>query len=289
MTISGLTLIGESINDSVPSTHALFETKNMDAIVGLARAQVDKGASYIDVNVGLRPPGFMAEVVRKIQAHVSAPLSIDTPDPEIAAAGLEVYDAERAGGRNPILNSISESRLAMFGLYTIHPFIPILLMTEGTGDSGTLMMNVSAEQSIATARSLVDTARNTLGLLNDRIILDPGIFPLASDSKGHFKRLMAALGMIHGDRDLGGIGVSVGLSNFTALLPSKRPDGSPVKGPLESAFITMAMPVGLNTVIGSTARSFSLLPEDHPAMLCLKDILQMDGIQAILRVMRFYS
>ena len=62
MSIPGLTLIGESINDSVPSTHALFEENNLEGIVELARQQADKGAAYVDVNVGPRSPGFMATV-----------------------------------------------------------------------------------------------------------------------------------------------------------------------------------------------------------------------------------
>ena len=59
------------------------------------------------------------------------------------------------------------------------------------------------------------------------------------------------MALIHQDKDLAGVNMSVGLSNFTAMLPSKKADGSPVKGPLESAFLTMAMPMGLNTIIGS--------------------------------------
>ena len=38
MTIPGLTIIGESINDSVPSTHVLFEKNNMAGIIELAKS-----------------------------------------------------------------------------------------------------------------------------------------------------------------------------------------------------------------------------------------------------------
>jgi hypothetical protein len=83
--------------------------------------------------------------------------------------------------------------------------------------------------------------------------------------------------------------MSVGLSNFTVMLPSKRADGSPVKGPLESAFLTLTMPMGFNTIIGSVKRKYSLLPNDHPAMQCLKDVLELDGFEVIMRVMNYYS
>jgi cobalamin-dependent methionine synthase I len=290
MSIPGLTLIGESINDSVPSTHVLFEENNLDGIVDLARQQAEKGAAYIDVNVGSRSPEFMAEVVRRVQEHIALPLSIDTPDSAIAAAGLEAYDAGRAGDRIPILNSISEARLEMFDLYAKHPFIPVLLVTEGMNESGEMMLNRTAGPIHATAGSMVQMARKRIpNITNDRIILDPGIMPIGSDSKGDFRRLMDAIRLIHQDTDLAGINMSVGLSNFTAMLPSKRGDGSPAKGPLESAFLTMAMPVGLNTIIGSTKRHYALLPDDDSAMECLRDVLALEGVEAVMRVMLYLS
>jgi cobalamin-dependent methionine synthase I len=290
MSIPGLTIIGESINDSVPSTHTLFEENNIDGIVDLAKFQAEKGAAYIDVNVGPRSPDFMADVVKRIQEHISLPLAIDTPDPEIAAAGLEAYNAERAGNQKPILNSISEARLEMFDLYTKQPFIPILLVTEGKDDAGEMIMNKTAGQIHATAKSMVSIARKHINnITNDQIILDPGIMPIGSDSKGYFKRLMDAMELIHQDKNLAGVNMSVGLSNFTAMLPSKKPDGSPVKSPLESAFLTIAMPMGLNTIVGSVKRKYKLLPDDDPAMQCLKDVLKMDGVEVIMRVMMYFS
>ena len=117
MSIEDLIIIGESINDSIPSTHAMFEDEDLEGIVDLAVSQAEKGAQYIDVNVGRRSPAFMAEVVKKVQERVQLPLSIDTPDPELAEAGLDAYDSDRAGNRVPILNSISEARLEMFDIY----------------------------------------------------------------------------------------------------------------------------------------------------------------------------
>jgi cobalamin-dependent methionine synthase I len=290
MSIPGLTVIGESINDSVPSTYTLFEENNINGIVDLAKFQAEKGAAYIDVNVGSRSPDLMVEVVRKIQEHIWLPLSIDSPDPLIASAGLKAYDAERAGNRKPILNSISEARLEMFDIYTTQPFIPVLLVTEGMDDSGEKTMNKTAEQIHATAKSMVSIARNRIkNVTNDQIILDPGIMPIGSDSKGDFKRLMDAMALIHQDSDLAGVNMSVGLSNFTTMLPSKRGDGSPVKSPLESAFLTMAMPLGLNTIIGSVNRKYSLLSDDDPALQCLKDVLKLNGVDVIMRVMMYYS
>ena len=99
-------------NDSVPSTHELFVNQDIEGIKALAVRQAEKGAAYIDVNVGRQSPEFMAYLVEEIQKVVDRPLSIDTPDPELAAAGLKAYDPGRVRPQKPggvllILNSIS--------------------------------------------------------------------------------------------------------------------------------------------------------------------------------------
>lgn len=289
MAISGLTIIGESINDSVPSTHKLFDAGDIDGILELARTQDQGGAGYIDVNVGARPAEFMADLVRKIQQVTRKPLSIDTPDLEIAKAGLAAYDLDRAEGKKPILNSISALRPEMFALAAVQPFRPILLVSERL-EGGQRLACHTAEETYQAAKALIAVARASgQGFANDDYIIDPGIAPVGSDTEGNLKRLLAAMELIHRDPDLAGVHFSVGLSNFTVMLPPKRATGEPVKGPLESAFLTKAMPAGLDMVIGSVKRKYERLPPDHPAMQCLEDVLRADGFDAIMRVRDFYA
>jgi cobalamin-dependent methionine synthase I len=287
MAIPGLTIIGETINDSVPSTKKLFDASDLDGLLELAKMQDEKGAAYIDVNVGPRSPEFMADLVRKIQKVTAKPLSIDTPDPEIAKAGLEAYDPARAGGAKPILNSISPLRTGMFGLSAVRPFRPILLISERVEDGSSRPCH-TAEQTYQAAKDLI-AAASKVGIANGDCIFDPGIAPIGSDAEGNLKRLITALEMIHNDPDFAGVHASVGLSNFTVMLPPKRADGSPVKGPLESAFLTKAMPLGLDTIIGSVKRNYELLAPDHAAMQCLEDCLKQGGFEAIMRVREFYA
>ncbi len=291
MAIPGLTIIGESVNDSVPSTKKLFDENDIPGLLELARGQDERGAAWIDVNVGSRPPAFMADLVRRIQSVTAKPLSIDTPDPAIAEAGLRAYDPERAGGKRPILNSISPLRLAMFDLWAVRPFIPILMSSERF-DPGASSANANktAEETRETARALLEEARRRVpGFTNDQAIIDPGIAPVASDSEGQLKRVLDALALIHSDPSFAGVHLSVGLSNFTVMLPSKTKDGAPVKGPLESAFLTLAMPLGLDTIIGSTVRKYEILPAGHPALACLEDILKLEGYEPLIRLKEFYG
>ena len=289
MAIPGLTIIGESINDSVPSTKRLFDEGDIPGLLELARSQDEKGAAWIDVNVGSRPPAFMADLVRRIQSVTAKPLSIDTPDPAIAEAGLAAYDPARAGGRPPILNSISPLRAPMFDLYAVRPFIPILMSSERF-ERGAGCSNATPEETRQTARSLLEEARRRIpGFTNDLAVIDPGIAPVGSDCEGQLKRVLGSLDLIHGDPFFAGVHVSVGLSNFTVMLPSKTKDGAPVKGPLESAFLTLAMPRGLDTIIGSTVRKYEILPAGHPALCCLEDILKLEGIETLMRLRTFYG
>ena len=299
MAIEGLTIIGESINDSVPSTKKLFDAADVDGaavdvdavdgLLALARSQDERGAGYIDVNIGPRSPAFMADMIAKIQSVTDKPLAIDTPDPEIARAGLEAYDPARAGGEKPILNSVSALRVDMFDLYVVRPFRPILLASEQVIDGQSRPCH-TADETYAAAKFLVDTfCRQCDGATNDDCIIDPGIAPIGSDTEGNLHRLIAALELIQGDSEMAGVHASVGLSNFTVMLPPKRADGSPVKSALESAFLTKAMPLGLDMIVGSVKRKYRRLPPDDPAMLCLEACLKATGFDVLMCVREFYA
>ena len=287
MPIPNLTIIGESINDSVPSTNKLFEANDLAGLKELAKSQDLGGAGYIDVNVGPRAADFLAEMVRHVQSVTAKPLSIDTPDPLIAEAGLKAYDRARGGGKIPILNSISQPRREMFKLTKVMSFMPILLASERV-ENGISQPNHTAEQVYQTARELVAEAGRH-GIPVNLCIIDPAISPIGADSEGRFHCMMGAINLIHADPMLKGVHMSVGLSNFSVMLPPKRADGSPTKGPLESAFLTLAGPLGMDHVIGSVKRKYDVLPPDHPAMLCLTDCLKLEGFDVIMRVQEYYS
>lgn len=287
MGIEGLAIIGESINDSVPSTRAMLEAGDVEGILRLAESQDAGGAAYIDVNVGRRTADVMAEMVRKVQGVTAKPLSIDTPDPALAEAGLKAYDRSRSGGKPPILNSISPLRMEMLDLFGTTPFMPILLISERV-ENGSNTPNGTAAEIHATAKEMLAAVR-ARSIPNGGVIFDPGIAPAASDMEGMLKRTLDAMALIHADPDMKGVHMSVGLSNFTHMLPSKRSDGTPVRSSLESAFLTRAMPLGLDMIVGSVKRKYEILPAGHPALACLEDLLSLEDIEAIERVREFYS
>ena len=285
MAIEGLTIIGESINDSVPTTSQLFDSNDFEGIKRLAKFQQDGGAKYIDVNVGTRDAEVMKKAVTSVCEATTVPLSIDSPDYSLAEAGLRAYDS---GKGKPILNSISPLRTEMFDLYKITPFRPILLLTECLDASGEGTPSKSVDDAYSAAEYLFAKAK-ALGIENDDIIFDPGVAPIGSDTEGALARLVGTLKKIQSNPEMKGTHASVGLSNFTVMLPPKRKlDDSPVKSPLESALLTIAFPLGLDYIIGSVRRNYNILDDNHPALECIRDCLSLSGMATVKRVRKFY-
>ncbi len=111
MAVNGLSIIGERINPGFRSTRQIFEDEDFSAIQALAVRQAEAGAAYLNVNAGRRAkddPDFIAEVIRTIQQVVDVPLSFDYPDAAVQEVCLGVYDAGKAQGRKPIINSIAK-------------------------------------------------------------------------------------------------------------------------------------------------------------------------------------
>lgn len=287
--IEGFSVIAESINNSVPSTQQMYDNQDYAGLLELAKSQDVAGAAYLDVNVGPRPAELLAKMITDIQTVSSKPLSIDSPDIVQAQAGLEAYSAEKANGQKPILNSISPLRTEMFKLYSIQPFRPILLASEQSID-GVGAPTKTAQETWRAAKGLVNLYLDSCpGSTLDDCIIDLGIAPIGSDMEDNFRRLVDALKLIGEDPELKGVHFSGGLSNFTVMLPPKRPDGMSVKSALESAFLTITMPLGMDMSITSVKRKHEILDDSHPALKCLNDVLTLSGIDCLKRVKKFYK
>ena len=98
--------IGERINtQGSRKAKELLMAEDYDAIVELARAQVEKGAHALDICVALTERNdeaqMMHKVVHKLSLSVEAPLVIDSTEPDVMEAGLKA-----APGRS-MINSVN--------------------------------------------------------------------------------------------------------------------------------------------------------------------------------------
>ncbi|MDH3234846.1 MAG: dihydropteroate synthase [Alphaproteobacteria bacterium] len=292
MTIPNLTVIGERINPGFRSSKALFDNEDLPGIQALAKRQADAGASYLNVNIGTKAldnPHFMKAVIEAIQAVVSIPLSFDFPQAEVQEICLKCFDQDKAGGHKPIINSVAETRLEMLELLKIRPFKLVVMASERL-DDGVPRPNKKSDQVVGVARRMAERLTGApYGMALDDILIDVSISLLASDTEGLTRMAIDAIRTIGADPALKGIHMMGGLSNISGQLPAKAADGSNLKLQLEEAFLTLTVPYGFDTILATPWKDYSLLPDDNPVLCAFKDIVALDGFDAMRRVRTLYT
>jgi 5-methyltetrahydrofolate--homocysteine methyltransferase len=286
-----LNILGERINPGFKSTRALFDNEDFAGIQALAVKQVKAGAAALNVNVGARAksdPQFMVDVIKAIQEVVAVPLSFDFPAAEVQEICLKAYDQDKAGGQIPIINSIAETRWDLVALRIIRPFKVIVMATERLED-GVAKQNTNGEEMAATAKRAALRLVNEHGFSLDEVIIDMSVSALIADTTGMTRATLEAIRLVGSDPELKGIHISGGLSNIGQQLPAKAADGSNLKEQLEFAFLTLAVPNGFNTVLGTPWRGYQPLPEDNFVLQTLKEIIELSGSKALRAVRRLYK
>lgn len=284
-------VIGERINPGFKSTKALFENEDIAGIQALAVKQADAGAACLNVNIGARAMtdhAFLAMVIRAIQEVVTLPLSFDVPNVAAHELCLEVYDARKAGGALPILNSITEHRWDAMQLYRQRPFRVMVMASERVED-GIAKNNKTAEDIWATAKRAALRLGDEHGMALDDIFIDLSVSAVIADTEGLGRATLQAVELIGRDPQLKGIHMMGGLSNIGQQLPAKAADGSDLKHQLENAFLTLAVPHGFDTVLGTPWRGYEPLPEDNYVLNAYRHFLEQSGSNALRAVRKFYK
>ena len=285
-------IIGERINPGFKSTKALFDNEDLAGIQALAVRQAEAGAAFLNVNVGARAltdQAFMAEVIRAIQAVVTVPLSFDFPSAQVQEVCLKTYDRARALGASPIVNSITEHRWDLMDLY--RPFGPfkVVMMASERVEDGVAKGNKTAEEIAGTARRAALRLARDHGVPMDDVFIDMSVSAIIADTTGLNRATLDAVRMIGGDPDLKGIHMTGGLSNIGQQLPPKAVDGSDLKHSLECAFLTLAVPHGFDTVLGTPWRRYHPLADDNYVLQTYRNFLEQSGSNALRAVRKFYK
>jgi len=72
------------------------------------------------------------------------------------------------------------------------------------------------------------------------------------------------------------------------MLPKVACDGGPLGVRVESSFLTMTTPHGLDTILGTPGRNYQLLPEQDFVFTGFREAIVMDGYDSLLRVQELY-
>ena len=210
---------------------------------------------------------------------VTLPLSFDVPSVQAHELCLQTYDAARAGGALPIVNSITEHRWDAMSLYAQRP---VQGHRDGVGTGGgrrgqeqqERRRNRRHRQTRRAAPAAATTAwrwTTSSSTCRSRAII--------ADTEGLNRGTLEAVKLIGGDPELKGLHMMGGLSNIGQQLPPKAADGSDLKHQLENAFLTLAVPYGFDTVLGTPWRGYAPLPEDNYVLKAYQNFLRTDRQQ----------
>jgi len=225
-------IIGEKLNSSVKSVKPLMESYDTAAIQDLAKKQVDAGAAYIDINVGMfinDEPERMKWLVDTVAQAVDAPLSIDSPNPLALEAGLK---ANKNG--KPIVNSITNEAKRFNSVLPLIKEYNAAVIALCMDDSG---MPETVDDRVKIAESLIEKLTKE-GVSIDDIYIDPMIRPIGTGS--HYG--VVAIDTIRKVRqEFPQVHIACGLSNISFGIPARKL--------VNQAFLIIAMSSGLDCAI----------------------------------------
>jgi 5-methyltetrahydrofolate--homocysteine methyltransferase len=283
-------IIGDRITPGFRSTRSLLEARDLPGIQALAVKQAQAGAAYLDVTIGpraLEDTGLLADVVRAIQDATDLPLCFDSQDKAVQRVCFEAYDPARAGGRVPLVNSITEHRWDLMELASDFRF-KVILMTSERVEDGSPRPNKTAEDTHSTCRRCAGRLFTEYGLAADDIYLDMSVAAVVADTEGLNWNTLEAITRVREDPMLKGVHMTGGVTNLGQQLPPLAFDGSDLRYGLECAFLTLAVPRGFDTVLGTPWRNWEPLPEDNPILQTFVEYLQVRGTNALRVVRKFY-
>jgi 5-methyltetrahydrofolate--homocysteine methyltransferase len=228
-------MIGERINPSGRrKLGPLMAAGDFSLVRQDAVAQVAAGAQVLDVNAGY-PQGdevaMLRRAVREVQEVTDAPLSIDSSVPEALEAALSVYQGKA------LVNSVTaeDDRLArILPVVRRHRAAFIGMAHDETGISS------DPRERLAAARKIVEQAGD-YGIPPADVVIDPLCLALAAEPQS----VLIALETMRLIRQELGVNLCCGASNISFGLPDR--------GPLNAAFLPVAISHGLTAAITDAA------------------------------------
>jgi 5-methyltetrahydrofolate--homocysteine methyltransferase len=291
MSIAGVSIIGDRINPGFKATQALIEMEDISGLQALAVRQVQAGAWCLDVTVGLRgyqDSRFLTEVIKALQAAVDVPLCFDYPSAAVQEICLKAYDPAKARGQKPVVNSLAETRQEMLELVKICPFQVIVMAAEHL-ENGSPKSNKVAGEVLGVARRITSRLTRECGFSRGDIFVDVAVRSLVSDLEGLTKMALESIETICQDPELKGVHIIGGMTNIGNMLPRLEFDGIPLRQLVEDAFLTLAVPRGFDTILGTPWNNFRMLPDDNVVLQALRDFTELKGLTAIRRLCQLWA
>ena len=224
-------VIGERIN---PTGRKLLAAEmaadDYSRVLSDALAQVEAGATMLDVNAGIpmaNEPAILAKAIQLVQEVVDVPLAIDSSIVAALEAGLSVYKGK------PLVNSVTgeEERLeVVLPLVKKYGAAVVAISNDETGISED--PNVRYE----VAKKIVERAAD-YGIPREDVVVDPLIMPVGAINLAG----RSALDLIIRLRNELKVNTTCGASNISFGLPNRHG--------MNAAFLSMAVGAGMTSAI----------------------------------------
>jgi len=227
-------------------------------------------------------------VIKALQAAVDVPLCFDYPSAAVQEICLKAYDPAKARGQKPVVNSLAETRQEMLELVKICPFQVIVMAAEHLED-GSPKPNKVASEVLGVARRVTSRLTRECGFSRGDIFVDVAVRSLVSDFEGLTNMALEATESISQDPELKGVHIIGGMTNIGNLLPPLKFDGIPLRQLVENAFLTLAVPRGFDTIMGTPWNNFRMLPDDNVVLQALRDFTELKGLTAIRRLCQLWA
>ena len=279
--------IGErtNANGSKAFREAMLEGRYEDC-VQIARAQTRDGAHLLDVcvdYVGRDGAADMREVVGRFATAATLPLVLDSTEPAVIEAGLEM-----TGGR-AVINSVNyedgdgpDSRIArMMPLAREHGAAVIALTIDEQGQART------AQWKVAVAERLIADLTGNWGMRVEDIIVDCLTFPIATGQEETRRDAIETIEAIAElKRRYPAVQTTLGVSNVSfGLKPAAR-------AVLNSVFLAECVRAGLDSAIVHAARIMPIarIPdEQRQVALDLVYDRRREGYDPLARLLELFE
>ncbi|HHC78595.1 MAG TPA: dihydropteroate synthase, partial [Flavobacteriia bacterium] len=211
---------------------------------------------------------FLPDLIPALQEVSPLPLCFDHPSLAFHQTAIEAYNFEKSPP--PLINSIAASRreleelIALAGQYNASV---LAIISERITASGGAPCE-TPEESYETAQYFVNLLQSKAGITNDQIFLDPGLPPVGADTQGLVNMGLDTIQLIRADKNLEGVHISVGLSNFAWGTPKT------MRASMERAYLSIAGELGLDYSISNPEHHPQPLPIDDELVIGLKNALQ---------------
>jgi 5-methyltetrahydrofolate--homocysteine methyltransferase len=239
-------LVGERVNaqGSRKARQALLQD-DYDALLGIAREQVEGGAHVLDICVALTERADevdqMARLVKKLSLGIETPLVIDSTEAEVIRAALEIYPGRA------LINSINMED----GRQRIESVVPLALEHGAALVALTIDevgMGKTCARKVEIAQRIYDICVNEYALSPNALVFDALTFPITTGQEELQTAAIETLEAIARIKaELPGVLTILGVSNISFGLKQRA------RAVLNSVFLYHAVRAGLDLAIVNPA------------------------------------